>query len=360
MKIDPVSEFIKSKVAAYGEVVVVLGSRTAESSSRAQVMKRHKIDGKRLARHTTLLNAYVYTPIETWSTDDVWEYLFSGPAPWGGSHQALFNLYKDSNAGECPLVIDKTTPSCGNSRFGCWVCTVVTQERAMTGLIESGHKWLIPLQDFRNKLFETTLPANKSKYRSEKRRDGRVMVVVNDEGIEKHVLGPYRMEVRKEFLRSLLETQKAVHAEKSDANNELITKPELEEIRRQWRLDPNEPDWEDSVPRIYKDVMGEGFDWELSDDGFFGPHEVQVLARISATHGLPTELSKKLLELEMSMEGLARRSEVFDKLSDILCRDWEDATEAVKRKGIRLAALQDREEEEQRLIAVYESLERLL
>src|SRR5262249_31688030 len=94
MKIDPVSEFVLSKVAAFGEVVIVLGSRISESASRAQVMKKHKIEGKRLASHTTLPSAFVYTPIDNWSADDVWEYLFSGPAPWGGDHQALFNLYK--------------------------------------------------------------------------------------------------------------------------------------------------------------------------------------------------------------------------------------------------------------------------
>jgi DNA sulfur modification protein DndC len=30
-----------------------------------------------------------------------------------------------SEGGECPLVVDTTIPSCGTSRFGCWVCTVV-------------------------------------------------------------------------------------------------------------------------------------------------------------------------------------------------------------------------------------------
>jgi len=38
MKINPVSDFILDKVAAFGEVVVILGSRSLESSSRAQVI----------------------------------------------------------------------------------------------------------------------------------------------------------------------------------------------------------------------------------------------------------------------------------------------------------------------------------
>lgn len=75
MKINPVSDFIRDKVSQYDEVIVVLGSRSAESSSRAQVIAKHKIDGTRLARHTTLSNAFIYTPIDTWSVDDVWKLL---------------------------------------------------------------------------------------------------------------------------------------------------------------------------------------------------------------------------------------------------------------------------------------------
>ena len=209
MKIDPTSEFIRQKVAAFGEVVVVLGTRVQESAARAQTMRKHRIDGSRLSRHSSLPHALVFTPIDQWSADDVWEFLFSGPAPWGGDHQALFDLYKVSNGGECPLVIDTTTPSCGNSRFGCWVCTVVTKDRAMDGLIETGNTWLAPLRDFRNELYNTTDPARKHEFRSARRRDGSVTIAIkkNDQGEtiqEKHVLGPYRLEYRKQLLKELL------------------------------------------------------------------------------------------------------------------------------------------------------------
>jgi DNA sulfur modification protein DndC len=359
MKIDPVSAFIREKVAAYGEVVVLLGSRISESASRAQVMKKHKIEGKRLARHTTLPNAYVYTPIETWSTDDVWEYLFSGPAPWGGDHQALFDLYKDSNAGECPLVIDKTTPSCGNSRFGCWVCTVVTKDKAMDGLIESGHRWLVPLQEFRNQLFETTLPENKHRYRHDRRRDGKVTVVFDANGQEKRVFGPYRMEVRREFLRKLLQTQNAIHQANPDAAFELITGAELEAIRVHWRTDPNEPDWEDSVPRIYEEVMGRSLPWQGADDAFFGADEVQVLRELESKHGIDKELPMKLIELELSLEGLSRRRDLFTRMETILKQDWDDTAEVAERRGSRNKQSRDRDEEEKKLLERYETLARL-
>jgi DNA sulfur modification protein DndC len=120
MKIDPVSEFIHDKITTFGEVIVVLGARSDESASRAQVIAKHKIEGSTLSRHSSLPGAFTYMPIEDWTFDEVWMYLLGAPAPWGGDHFELFSLYKDSSAGECPLVIDTNTPSCGNSRFGCW------------------------------------------------------------------------------------------------------------------------------------------------------------------------------------------------------------------------------------------------
>jgi DNA sulfur modification protein DndC len=360
MKIDPVSEFIRNKVATYGEVIVVLGSRSAESSSRAQVMKKHKIDGTQLARHTTLVNAFVYTPIEAWSADDVWEYLFSGGAPWGGDHQALFNLYKDSNAGECPLVIDTSTPSCGNSRFGCWVCTVVTQDRAMDGLVESGLTWLVPLQEFRNGLFETTKPENKHKFRSDKRRSGKVTIKLHAEQGLKQVLGPYRMEFRQTLLRRLLATQRKAKELNPDSQAILITKDELEEIRRCWRNDPNEPDWSDPVPSIYLEVMNANLDWIGNDQGTFGKLETTVLTDIESEFGVPKELVMKLIETELMQEGIGRRSDLFKRFDEVLGQDWDEIPMLLKKHRDRESRVAEYDSFEQSLHTQYEQVIGLL
>lgn len=349
MKIDPVSDFIKSKVAAFGEVIVVLGSRSQESSSRAQVMRKHRIEGSRLAHHNTLPNAYVFTPIDEWSADDVWECLFSGPAPWGGDHKALFDLYKGSNAGECPLVIDTSTPSCGNSRFGCWTCTVVTQDRAMDGLIETGHTWMKPLRDFRNMLFDTTLPENKATYRNVRRRDGSITVLTNKAtGEEKHILGPYKMEHRRRFLEQLLEIQRQIDATHPEHRFDIITKPELEAIRVQWRLDPNEPDWEDTVPQIYRKVMvgRPDLNWEVNDDFVFAGGEEGLIAECCKEFGVSKELFMKLIELELSFEGYSRRSKLQEKLGELLARDWSANEEAISRRFDQRATVRDRDDQE--------------
>ena len=52
--------------------------------------------------------------------------------PWGYENKDLLTMYQGaSKDSECPLVVDTTTPSCGDSRFGCWVCTLVEDSEAL-------------------------------------------------------------------------------------------------------------------------------------------------------------------------------------------------------------------------------------
>ncbi len=59
LKINPANTFILNTVTKYGEAIVVLGVRKAESSTRAQAMSLRKIQGSILRRHSTLPNAFV-------------------------------------------------------------------------------------------------------------------------------------------------------------------------------------------------------------------------------------------------------------------------------------------------------------
>jgi DNA sulfur modification protein DndC len=367
MKIDPVSDFIKSKVSQFDEVIVVLGSRSQESASRAQVIAKHKIDGSRLARHTTLANAFIFTPIDTWAVDDVWKILrlcnletketpygtknvwrdvydLEWENPWGGKNLILWNLYKDSSGqGECPMVIDETTPSCGNSRFGCWTCTVVTKDRAMESLIQNGEEWMAPLLEFRNKLSMTTDPANKEEYRNYKRRTGRVSYQYAKEGEDiaserKHVPGPYWLKYRRQWLRELLELDKKFKSEGREI--ELITQPELHAIRQEWIHDPNEPDWDDSLPTIFREVYGFDLDWVYDDNASFGKDDAQLISELCQDFDVEPEMIKKLIELEISMEGLSRRSGITNKIASLLKQDW-GSLEDIKQKH---SALQSKAE----------------
>ena len=358
MKIDPVSDFIKSKVSQFNEVIVILGSRSQESASRAQVIAKHKIDGSRLARHTTLSNAFIYTPIDTWGVDDVWKilrlchletietplgtkniwsniYELEWENPWGSKNLILWNLYKDSSGqGECPMVIDETTPSCGNSRFGCWTCTVVTKDRAMESLIQNGEQWMEPLLLFRNMLSMTTEPENKETYRNYKRRTGRVSYQYAKEGEDitaerKHVPGPYWLKYRQKWLRELLEMDKQFKNEGRDID--LITEPELHAIRQEWIHDPNEPDWDDSLPKIFHDVYGYNLDWVYDDNTSFGKNDAKLIQTLCENFDVEPEMIMKLIELEMSMEGLSKRSGISNKIASLLKRDWGSLDEIKKK-----------------------------
>nr|WP_320125999.1 DNA phosphorothioation system sulfurtransferase DndC [uncultured Shewanella sp.] len=349
MKIDPVSDFIKETVSKYDEVIVVLGSRSQESASRAQVIAKHKIDGSRLARHTTLANAFIYTPIDTWGVDDVWkilrmcslesketaygikniwrdDYELEWENPWGSKNLTLWNLYKDSSGqGECPMVIDETTPSCGNSRFGCWTCTVVTRDRAMESLILNGETWMEPLLKFRDLLAQTSVPENKDIYRNYKRRSGKVSYQYAKDGEDinverKHVPGPYWLKYRQEWLQQLLQLDKQFKKEGREI--ELITVPELHAIRQHWLRDPNEPDWNDSLPQIFREVYGYDLDWVIDDSASFGKVEARLVNDLSQEFNVSPEMVMKLIEMEVSLDGLSRRIGVFDKLASILKQDW--------------------------------------
>ena len=160
LKIQPANNFINEKLSKFGGAVVVLGSRKDESNTRKQAMelKSRQIHGSKLTHHSILPKAYCYAPIAEFTVNDVWDYLLQTPSPWGANNRDLVTLYRNAQDGECPLVIDTSTASCGNSRFGCWVCTVVQKDHSMEALIENGEDWLQPLLDFRDMLAETQDP----------------------------------------------------------------------------------------------------------------------------------------------------------------------------------------------------------
>ena len=235
MKIQPTSKFIIEKVSEYGNVIVILGSRKKESMTRAQTMANYEIKNSILRKHSTLPGAYVYTPIEDWELDDVWAFLLQEKSPWGDNNRELVTLYRKAGGDECPLVVDTTTPSCGNSRFGCWVCTVVEQDKSIHGFIDSGEAWLEPMADFRDLIKEM--------------REMRVEHRIPDKS-RKGGYGAFTLKARKLILKELLETEKAVL---DKYKRRLIKAEELWAIQELWCYDG---DNKKSVAEIYQKVFG--------------------------------------------------------------------------------------------------------
>ncbi len=225
LKIDPTSNYIKSILKERQQAIVILGTRSAESSSRAKTIKNHEIKGNRLSEHSTLKNAYVYLPIKSLVAEEVWGYINSVLSPWKADNKTLFNIYSDASADdyECPtMVTDRNSPSCGQSRFGCWVCTVVKEDKSTSALIRNGYDWLQPLYDVRKSLHEErNIPAN----RQDIRRNGQELA----NG------GPYELTYRAKVLEQVLTAQKEI--QKTHPQIELISHQELVAIQVYWYRD---------------------------------------------------------------------------------------------------------------------------
>ena len=204
---------------------MLLGTREDESQARKRSMRKHATPGQRLRRHT-LPGAQVFAPIRDVATADLWQYLSQVPPPWGGTHKELVTLYRNASTdADCPLVIDTESPSCGKSRFGCYVCTVVNRDKSMEGLLEHGEAWMEPLAELRGFLMRARdEPAT---YRQKELRRGYV---------REEAWGPYLASTRAALLRQLLEAQHQLQTT-HDETVRLIGYQELVAIQAQWHYD---------------------------------------------------------------------------------------------------------------------------
>lgn len=291
MKIKPTSYFITSQVVSDGEAIILIGTRLDESQQRAKSIRKHEIKGHRLAKHPITPNAYTYAPIKELMLEEVWWIINVIPSPWGFDNKILFQIYLDASADdyECPTVItDESHSSCGQSRFGCWVCTVVKEDKSMTSLIKNGIRWMQPLIDFRNRLVTNR---NISEYRSDRRRNGQIAIDENG-----HKQGCYTMEYRAQLLRELLTIQKETQEYRSSID--LISSQELIAIQIIWYRDGN---FAITVNDIYNDVYG----FDIPNDNI-GLQERLMLERAcqSTSH---YKLIQELLALQKNKTLLMKK-----------------------------------------------------
>tara|TARA_B110000003_G_scaffold62251_1_gene62629 strand:- start:7993 stop:9207 length:1215 start_codon:yes stop_codon:yes gene_type:complete len=246
LKIRPTSSFLHEQIDEKGEAIVLLGTRYNESASRERSMRKHEVKNQRLSPHNISPNTMTYAPIKDLFLEEVWYLINAFPSPWGFDNSILFKIYSDASADdyECPTVVTtKEHKSCGQSRFGCWTCTVVTKDKSMTALINNGKTWLYPLLNFRNDLQKER---NISENRLSKRRNGQN--AVNEEGMNQ---GNYTPEYRYSILKRLLEAQKEVQKEKPNLN--LITHQELIAIQVLWNRDLI---FNKNISELYREVYG--------------------------------------------------------------------------------------------------------
>lgn len=351
MKISPSNAFINGIVRGNGEAILLLGTRKKESQRRQRSMLEHEKYRvrDRLSPNSTLPGTLVYSVIEEWSNDQVWMFLMQFANPWGYNNKDLLTMYQGASAdGECPLVVDTSTPSCGDSRFGCWVCTLVDKDKSMSAMVQNDEEkeWMYPLLVFRNKYLDFRPPDGRRDEQTDRdRRDFRRMngsiTIYNGRSVH----GPYTQSAREEILFQLLKTQEAVrklgreggirHAE----TMELITLHELEEIRRIWVVEKHEI--EDSLPSLFERATGRQYPGKTLDENLmFGREEMAILHDVCRGDRVHYELARELLDVERRFRTMSRRAGLFGALDDAIRRGFyeneEDATQmALSRQNAR-------------------------
>lgn len=306
LKIRPTSNFLLEQIDEKGEAIVLLGTRYEESATRERSMRKHEIKDNRLSKHNTTANTFVYAPIKELMLEEIWYIINAVPSPWGFDNSILFQIYSDASADdyECPTVVtNKEHSSCGQSRFGCWTCTVVKKDKSMSGLIDSGKHWLKPLLNFRDKLVEDR---NISDNRMETRRNGQK--AITEEG---HNQGNYTPKYRHHLLRELLIIQKSVQKERPNVT--LITNQELIAIQVVWNRDMifdynvgntykkiynkgistnNIKSLDDTERRILKEVCGEDMSYYNLIDNLITLQETKTL--MVSKYGLHNDVENRI------------------------------------------------------------------
>ena len=307
LKIHPMNAYTLETIKNNGEVVLLLGVRKAESTYRANNIRSREIEGKLLIPHNDIENAYVYNPLTEIPNEEVWKFLLKGDAisPWGSDNKYLFSLYQGENLGEEASVIgeiDKDKiPVTGHSRFGCWICTMVKEDKSLKAFIDRGETWLEPLRDFRNWLIE--LRATPSA-RENKRRNGQMYKKADGE----YGLGPFTMESRVEILRRLLQLEVVY-------NFELITLEELKYIDKTW-------DEEGDLSRrtlvdLYYEIKGKHLPWDDYKVPVFSEEVIAEIKKQCTENNVEFELiSKLIVEIEANKNYTkgSRVTKAFDKI----------------------------------------------
>ena len=312
LKIIPMNKYTNDIIQRYGQIVLLLGVRKAESLARMRSISSREIEGKILTPHSDINGAYVYNPLTEIKNELVWEYLLrnNGISSWGVDMKYLFSLYQGENLGEEQSVIGEVDkdkiPVTGNSRFGCWCCTIVKEDKSLQNFIDHGSTELIPLRDFRNWLVSIR---QDPEFRDNKRRNGKVYQKSNGE----YGFGPFKMSARQEILRRLLTVEK-------QTGFELITQDELKMIDTVW-------DSEGDLTRrklvdIYYDVFGKRLPWDEYKEPFYEERIIEELKKGAEEADIPFELITKLIVAINANKYVAKSSKVQKEFDKLINQEW--------------------------------------
>lgn len=299
LKINPATEFLKGLVNKHQSILMLLGVRTDESQARAASIEGRVLNHRGLSVHDSIPNAYVLSPIKYWSNEEVWTYLSQNPFPWG-DHSYMMSLYdKGSGESDCNIALNPESPSCGKTRFGCWVCTVVEKDRSMEGMLKNGEEWMQPLWEYREKLFQYR---NDPEKRDTRRRDGSTGP------------GPFLPAVRRELLEDLLRVEKLVndnyHSMKNNSTDykpkeeiELIKDDEIMLIQRNWNKDGDISNNAYRIAQKFDRLTNQAITTELRED-------LEALAE----ENFNIDLFERIYEIEAYRKNISNRYAIVNDI----------------------------------------------
>ena len=312
LKINPMNKFVEECIKTNGEIIILLGVRKAESAARSRSISEKEIAGYLLNPHNNINNAYVYNPLTEIENSLVWEYLLKddGISPWGTSMKQLFSLYQGEDLSEEQSVLgeidEKKIPITGNSRFGCWCCTLVKEDKSLQSFINKGSDELKPLREFRNWLVSIRQDPD---FRDTKRRNGTVYTKSNGEV----GFGPFTLEARRIILKRLLELQK-------ETQMQLITIDELKVIDEMWDADGDLE--RRHLVDTYYDVMGERLPWDEYKVPMYHPEIVGEIEQIARKYNLKPELMEKLIVSVDKNKHYTRSNIIKKEVTRIINQEW--------------------------------------
>ena len=325
LKINPMNKYVNERIKESGEIVVLLGVRKGESLTRMKTITAREIEGKLLNMHNDIPNAYVYNPITEIPNDLVWEFLLKDDckSPWGTDMKYLFNLYQGENLGEEKSVLGEVDrdkiPVTGNSRFGCWCCTMVKEDKSLQNFINKSNEedanQLTLLRDFRNNLLVMREDAS---MRDNKRRNGAVYKKTDGS----FGMGPFTLEARKIILEGLLELE-------NKTGLELITREELKVIDKMWD-EEGDLTCRSLVDTYYK-VKGEKLPWDDYKTARFDDEAISSIEQVSEKYNIPVELITKLIVSVDKNKHITRNNKMQKAFDQIIGQGWlhYDAVEGV-------------------------------
>ncbi len=312
LKIAPSNKFTYETIQKNGEIVILLGVRKAESVSRAKAITSREIEGKILSPHPSIPQAYVYRPLSDIKNENVWEYLLrgDGKSAWGTDNHYLFNLYQGEPMGEEQSVVGEVDkdriPVTGHSRFGCWCCTMVKEDKSLKNFIDHGAKELRPLRDFRDWLVSIR---DNPDARDKKRRNGTVYLMPDGT----YGLGPFTMEKRQEIPSRLL-------ALEEETGFELISLDELKEIDRLWDLEGDLS--RRALVDLYYQAKGKRLPWDAVKRAKYSEEELSLIRRLADRYDVPFDLMSQLMTTVDNTKFFTRSSVTIKEVERLINQGW--------------------------------------